>query len=116
MPDGRGIVDLTFEDEPLATRVHGSSRPARVDGAGEPVRVIGPYWARHAALVPVGGEHLVVFGGDEPLPDPDAVLVPAAAHLVAAVQKVSPAKLLADELEVMQCDPRPRRVSTRAGG
>ncbi|MFZ2033412.1 MAG: GGDEF domain-containing protein [Candidatus Dormiibacterota bacterium] len=96
-----GIVDLTFEDEPLATRVHGSSRPARVDGAREPVRVIGPYWARHAALVPVGGEHLVVFGGDEPLPDPDAVLVPAAAHLVAAVQKVSPAKLLADELEVV---------------
>ena len=53
----------------------------------------GPYWARHAALVPVGGEHLVVFGGDEPLPDPDAVLVPAAAHLVAAVQNVSAAKL-----------------------
>ncbi len=96
-----GIVDLTFDDEPLATRVHGSSRPARVDGAGVPVRVIGPYWAQHAVLVPVGGEHLVVFGGDEPLPDPDAALVPAAAHLVAAIQKVSPAKLLADELEVV---------------
>jgi len=48
----------------------------------------------------VGGEHLVVFGGDEPSPDPDAALVPAAAHLVAVIQKVSPAKLLADELEV----------------
>jgi len=96
-----GIVDLTSEEEPLAMRVHGASRPARVDAAGEPVRVIGPYWAKHAVLVPVGGEHLVVFGGDEPLPDPDAALVPAAAHLVAAVQKVSPAKLLADELEVV---------------
>ena len=96
-----GIVDLNLDDEPLAARVHGSSRPARVDCADEPMRIIGPYWAKHAVLVPVGGEHLVVFGGDEPLPDPDAALVPAAAHLVAEVQQVSPAKLLADELEVV---------------
>jgi diguanylate cyclase (GGDEF)-like protein len=96
-----GIVDLALDKEPLAMRVHGSSRPARIGGSDEPVRVIGPYWARHAVLVPVGGEHLVVFGGDEPLPDPDATLVPAAAHLVAEVQKVSPAKLLTDELELM---------------
>ena len=82
-----GIVDLSFDQEPLAMRVHGSSRPARVGGTDEPVRVIGPYWARHAVLVPVGGEHLVVFGGDEPLPDPDATLVPAAAHLVAEDRK-----------------------------
>jgi diguanylate cyclase (GGDEF)-like protein len=95
-----GIVDLMLEQEPIAARVHGSSRPARVDGEA-PVRVIGPYWARHAALVPVGGEHLVVFGSDEPLPDSDATLVPAAAHLVAEVQQVSPAKLLADELELV---------------
>lgn len=96
-----GIVDLALDDEPLATRVHISSRPARIGGSDEAVRVIGPYWAKHAAMVPVGGEHLVVFGGDDPLPDPDATLVPAAAHLVAEVQKVSPAKLLADELEVV---------------
>jgi diguanylate cyclase (GGDEF)-like protein len=95
-----GIVDLLLEQEPLAARVHGSSRPARVDG-DEPVRVIGPYWAKHAALVPVGGEHLVVFGGDEPLLDSDAALVPAAAHLVAEMQQVSPAKLLEDELELV---------------
>jgi diguanylate cyclase (GGDEF)-like protein len=96
-----GIVDLTLDQEPIAEYVHNSSRTARVGGSGEPVRVIGPYWAKHAALVPVGGEHLVVFGSDEPLPDPDATLVPAAAHLVAEVEKVSPAKLLADELEVV---------------
>src|SRR5450631_750315 len=96
-----GIVDVTLDQEPIAEHVHNSSRPARVGGSGEPVRVIGPYWARHAALVPVGGEHLVVFGSDEPLPDPDATLVRAAAHLVAEVEKVSPAKLLADELEVV---------------
>jgi diguanylate cyclase (GGDEF)-like protein len=97
-----GIVDLTLADEPVAARVHGSSRPARVDGDDEPVRVIGPYWARHAVLVPVGGEHLVVFGDDERLDDADGSLIQAAAHIVAEVQQVSPAKLLADELEVVQ--------------
>ena len=110
-----GIVDLTLDQEPLAMQVHGSSRPARLDNTDEPVRVVGPYWAKHAVLVPVGGEHLVVFGGDEPLPDPDATLVPAAAHLVAEVQQVSPAKLLADELEVVHAirdliEYRPERV------
>ena len=110
-----GIVDLTLDQEPIAEYVHNSSRPARVGGSGEPVRVIGPYWAKHAALVPVGGEHLVVFGSDEALPDPDATLVPAAAHLVAEVEKVSPAKLLADELEVVHAirdliDYRPEQV------
>ncbi len=97
-----GVVELPLDQEPLARRVHSSSRPARVDSAGdEPLRVIGPYWAKHAVLVPVGGEHLVVFGSDAPLPDPDATLVPNAAHLVADLQQVSPAKLLADELEVV---------------
>ncbi|GEM_PF-2431739 len=96
-----GIVDLDLEQEPTAAQVHSSSRPARVGGTDQPVRVIGPYWAKHAVLVPVGGEHLVVFGSHEPLPDPDATLVPAAAHLVAELQQVSPAKLLADELEVV---------------
>lgn len=96
-----GIVDLMLDEEPVAARVHSSSRPARVESDDEPVRIIGPYWAKHAALVPVGGEHLVVFGSDQPLPDSDATLIPAAAHLVAEVQQVSPAKLLADELELV---------------
>lgn len=96
-----GIVDLPLAGEPLAARVHGSSRPARIGGSGESVRVVGPYWAKHALLVPVGAEHLVVFGGDEPMTDPDASLIPAAAQLVAELEQVSPAKLLTDELEVV---------------
>jgi diguanylate cyclase (GGDEF)-like protein len=115
----KGIVDVALAQEPIAERVHSSSRPARVDGDGDPVRVIGPYWARHAVLVPVGGEHLVVFGSEQPLPDPDATLVPAAAHLVAELQQVSPAKLLADELEVVHAirdliDYRPEMVADTA--
>ena len=97
-----GIVDLPLDGEPLASRVLESSRPTRLDSDGEAVRVVGPYWARHAFAVPVGVEHLVVFGALEPLPEAGATLVPAAARLVADLQQVAPEKLLADELEVVQ--------------
>jgi diguanylate cyclase (GGDEF)-like protein len=97
-----GIVDLPREGEPLASRVISSSRSAHVAGPGEPVRIVGPYWAAHALVVPVGGEHLVVFGGSQPLSEPDATLVPLAARLVAELEQVPPDKLLADELEVVQ--------------
>jgi len=97
-----GIVDLPREGEPLATHVLGASKPAHVNSPGEPLRIVGPYWATHAFLVPVGGEHLVVFGGQQPLSEPDATLVPLAARLVADLEQVPPDKLLADELEVVQ--------------
>jgi diguanylate cyclase (GGDEF)-like protein len=111
-----GIVDLELEVEPLAARAHASSKPVRVGGTGQPVRVVGPYWARHALLVPVGADYLVVFGGDEPLADPDVTLIPAAAQLVADLGQVSPEKLLADELEVVHAirdlmEYRPERIA-----
>ena len=97
-----GIVDLPRETEPLAMRVLATSKPTHVDRPGDPTRIIGPYWAVHAFLVPVGGEHLVVFGGPHHLSEPDATLVPLAARLVAELEQVPPDKLLADELEVVQ--------------
>lgn len=97
-----GVVDLTFDSEPLAAGVCHSARPARVHGAGHPVRVVGPYWAKHAVMVPVGAEHLVVFGLREAPTEADAAYVSAAAHLVANLCQVAPAKLLEDELEVVQ--------------
>ncbi|HJW21991.1 MAG TPA: GGDEF domain-containing protein [Candidatus Limnocylindrales bacterium] len=97
-----GIVDLPLEGEPLSARVIQSSRPTRLDSGTEPVRVVGPYWASHAFAVPVGVDHLVVFGGHEPLLESEATLVPAAARLVAELQQVPPEKLLAAELEVVQ--------------
>jgi diguanylate cyclase (GGDEF)-like protein len=114
-----GIVDLPMDGEPLAKQAHDSSRPVRIDGGGEVCRVMGPYWARHALLVPVGADHLVVFGGSEPLLDPDGMLIPAAAQLVADVQQVAPAKLLADELEIVHAirelmEYRPERVADTA--
>jgi diguanylate cyclase (GGDEF)-like protein len=97
-----GIVDLPRDAEPLASKVLSTSRPARIDARDEPRRIVGPYWAAHALLVPVGGSHLVVFGGSRPLSEPDATLVPLAARLVADLEQVPPDKLLADELEVVQ--------------
>jgi len=97
-----GIVDLPRGGEPLAAGVLQASRPAHVDAISEPIRIVGPYWAAHAFLVPVGVDHLVVFGGSQPLSEPDATLVPLAARLVADLVRVPPDKLLADELEVVQ--------------
>ena len=113
-----GIVDLPLESEPLAARVLRSSRTTRLESA-EAARVIGPYWATHALVVPVGTEHLVVFGAQHPLPDSDATLVPEAARLVANLQQVPPDKLLADELEVVQAvrdlmDVQPESVESTA--
>ena len=96
-----GIVDLPLEGEPLAARVVGSSKPLHVDAATEPIRIVGPYWASHAFLVPVGGAHLVVFGGSNPLSEPDATLVPCRPPRP-ELEQVPPDKLLADELEVVQ--------------
>lgn len=98
-----GIVDLPLVGEPLAATVLRSSRPTHVDApAEEAVRIVGPYWSMHAFVVPVGVEHLVVFGGHADLEDSDATLVPMAAQLVAELRQVSAEKLLADELEVVQ--------------
>ena len=93
-----GVVDLPLDAEPHASRATKRGLPVQIAGE-EPIRVVGPYWNRQAVLVPVGNEHLVVFGGLES-PDPSAYLS-AAAELVAELQQVSPAKLLADELEVV---------------
>jgi diguanylate cyclase (GGDEF)-like protein len=111
-----GVVDLDLGGEPLASRAHQRGSPVQVGGR-EPVRIVGPYWASRAVLVPVGTEHLVVFGGTD-APDPSVYLT-AAAELVADLQQVSPAKLLADELEVVHAirelmEYRPEEVAATA--
>lgn len=75
---------------------------------GEPTRwaaeqeqhVLGPYYARHAVLLPVDHASAVLLGAREPLPD-DRRLRRAATAAVASVGTVAPAKRLADELEVL---------------
>lgn len=95
-----GTVTVDMDDEPHASRAFGNGRPVHV-AAGEPIRVFGPYWAPHAVLVPVADDHLVVAGGAEPIRVGDGELLRHAAEAVAAIDGVSPAKLLADELELV---------------
>jgi diguanylate cyclase (GGDEF)-like protein len=95
-----GLVEAQLRDEPLARRAMRGGSPLRVRG-DEPSRVIGPYWSRHAALIPVGDEHLVVVGDAEPIRLSDGELRRQAAEAVSEVRGVPSAKLLADELEVV---------------
>jgi hypothetical protein len=55
-----GIVEVMLADEPVVQRVVEGSRVVRVDEP-QPVRVVGPYWSAHAALVRVG-QRIVVAG------------------------------------------------------
>lgn len=102
---GRGegwaeIVELRVDEEPLVERAWRLGVPLRTD-AETPVRVAGPYWARHSAIVPVGHEHLVVFGSASPITASDAVIVRVAAQTIAQTGGASAEKLLGDELELV---------------
>jgi len=113
-----GIVETERAAEPLVERAQAGSRPIRIE-APQAVHVVGPYWSAHAALVPVGEQHLVVLGATGPVTLPDAALQQVAAELVAANLAVSPAKLLADELELVHAirglmEYRPERVADTA--
>ena len=93
-----GIVELELTDEPLLRDAIDNGRVARVEAA-EPVRIVGPYWAAHAAFAPVGSS-VVVVGGTGPLRASSAELTRHATEAIAAVGEVPPSKLLADELEL----------------
>ena len=95
-----GLVEAPLRDEPLVRRALRGGFPVRVQG-DEPSRVIGPYWSRHAAIIPVGDAHLVVVGDAEPIRISDGELRRQAAEAVAEVGGIPTAKLLADELEVV---------------
>lgn len=105
-----GCIELTLADEPALRMAFAEDAVVRWD-AGVARRILGPYHARHAALVAVDHDVAVLLGSDGPLAG-DAELVEAARTAVGLVGAVSPAKRLADELEllhavrtVMQCAP-----------
>jgi diguanylate cyclase (GGDEF)-like protein len=95
-----GSVEVQPTGEALLRKAKQGKPPVRVEEEA-PVRIVGPYWSAHAALIPVGDDHVVVAGGEEPIRGSDAELLRHAAEAVAAVGHVSSAKLLADELEVV---------------
>jgi diguanylate cyclase (GGDEF)-like protein len=95
-----GAVEVQSTGEALLRKAKPGKPPVRIEEKA-PVRILGPYWSAHAALVPVGDDHVVVAGGEQPIRASDAELLRHAAEAVAAVGDVSSAKLLADELEVV---------------
>ncbi|CAN5706529.1 hypothetical protein BH20ACT14_BH20ACT14_14260 [soil metagenome] len=97
-----GIVDVSADEEPLVeTALSGESVLRR--SQAEPRHVIGPYYARSVAVVPVSSDVLVVFGypDDLHLSVSDEELIDLARFASEALVEVAPAKRLADELEAL---------------
>jgi diguanylate cyclase (GGDEF)-like protein len=95
-----GIVDVDPRESESLHRAWRSGVPVRVSSETK-VNICGPYWATQAVVVPVGQEHLVVFGGLGVEASPDAVFVTEAARVVSETGDISAEKLLSDELEVV---------------
>ncbi len=97
-----GNLELETASEPHVRRALETDAPVVID-ATAPVRVVGPYYARSAAVVLARSGDLVIFGsGSGRLADVAlerlGLLAERAAH---AVSDVPPAKRLEDELEVL---------------
>src|SRR3954463_4303064 len=95
-----GLVEVSSDEEGSLRETLQSRRPVRLDHGGKEL-VFGPYYARAAAFVPVTNDVVVVFGGDDTaVSDARDDALHASATLAAdAVEYVTPAKKLADELE-----------------
>jgi hypothetical protein len=98
-----GLVEVDAVDEvPLADAL-ATREPVRLAHGGKEL-VFGPYYARAAAFVPVSNDIVVVFGcePDDLAGVSDQALRAAALLAADAVESVSPAKQLADELEELE--------------
>lgn len=99
-----GTIELAGSPERGLDAVLAGSRPLRRHGQ-KPHHVIGPYWAATSAVVRVDRDHAVVLGAPQPtlrlIEADDALLAAVAARAAEAVTAVSPAKHLADELEIL---------------
>jgi hypothetical protein len=97
-----GLIEVTTDEESSLGEALATRRPVRLAHGGKEL-VFGPYYAHAAAFVPVTTDVVVVFGGeDEALGTAtDEALQSAATIAADAVESVTPAKKLADELEVL---------------
>jgi len=98
-----GLIEVTPGDERSLGDALSTRRPVRVSHGGKEL-VFGPYYAQIAAFVPVTPDVVVVFGGeDDGLSGAtDEALQNAAVLAADAVESVTPAKQLADELEELE--------------
>jgi diguanylate cyclase (GGDEF)-like protein len=97
-----GNVDLILAAEDLAREAMTTGVPVFAR-AEEPVQVFGPYYQREAVFVPLPPDVIVVFGVAESgsLSRDGAAIAAAAEAAAAAIEQVSTAKRLADELELL---------------
>ena len=96
-----GLIEVETDHEASLDQSLQGRRPVRlVHGSRE--LVFGPYYARAAAFVPVSNDLVVVFGGEDLPAATDEALQSAAALAAGAVEAVTPAKRLADELEELE--------------
>jgi diguanylate cyclase (GGDEF)-like protein len=97
-----GNIDLVLSEENWARASVERQEPVR-RAATNPERVVGTYYQRFVVIVPLSRDVVVVLGRSEggPFATTDAELTNAAGVAVAAIAHVSPAKRLADELELL---------------
>lgn len=97
-----GIVEIHVDVEPWAHQAMHSGKPVRIETATSQ-SIFGPYYARAAAFVPLSADLLVVFGNPVgPLAIlSDGELLAQADAVAHEIETVSPAKRLADELELL---------------
>jgi diguanylate cyclase (GGDEF)-like protein len=95
-----GQVHVAARERSLLSRAWRVGHIVRQE-ADRPRHVVGPYYAAHAAAVPLGHGHVVVFGSREPISALDSDLMRAAVAEIDAQCGVPAEKLLADELEVV---------------
>ncbi|HUG46851.1 MAG TPA: GGDEF domain-containing protein [Candidatus Limnocylindria bacterium] len=96
--DWAGTI-LDMEHEPVLRRTWGSDEPVHRQGA-DAQRIIGPFWARSAVLVPLGETACVVFGAARPLEADQGLYFDAARLAAEQFQRPAPEEALADEREV----------------
>lgn len=97
-----GLVEVTSDDEASLREALESRKPVRLEHGGKEL-VFGPYYAQAAAFVPVSNDVVVVFGNESNINEQTDEALRSAAMLAAdAIGAVTPAKLLADQLEELE--------------
>jgi hypothetical protein len=98
-----GLIEITSAESEELGRSLATRTPVRIAHGGKEL-VFGPYYARAASFVPVTNDVVVVFGaeGDELDAASDEALQSAATMAADAVEQITPAKRLADELEELE--------------
>lgn len=107
-----GNVELDVVQEPTVASAIAGGSVVRI-GSPVPVHVVGPYHARGAAIVPVNHDVFVVIGSVDrsSLAADDDELLEVARLALDNIVHVSPAKRLADELEVLHAVQTMSRVA-----